>query len=84
MEKNNSAKRTIDANKILQANAELAKAHFNEIETEKKAISEELERGKRYLIEEVLYDGEQLLQEINEREKKKRSFWTKLIDFVFR
>jgi len=72
----------IDAKKIKQANFEIEKAHYNEIELEKKTINEELERSKRYLVEEVLQDGESLLAEIDRKEKK--SFLSRLIDFIFK
>ncbi len=83
MGKNESKIRvSIDAKKIEQTNLEILKANFNDIEVEKKSIAEELERNKRYLIEEVLYDGRDLLDEIDRKENK--SFITKLIDFIFK
>lgn len=72
----------LDAQKIEQTNLNIAKTQQNEIEFEKKIINEEIERNKRYLIEEVLIDGESLLKEIERREKK--SLWSKFMDFIFK
>lgn len=84
MVKNEKRRIAIDAKKIAQTNLEIEKAHFNDIEVEKKVIQEELERGKRYLIEEVLYEGEELLAEIDQRERKKKSVWNRIMDFIFK
>jgi hypothetical protein len=75
-------RKKVSINKLTDANNALRQSHYNEIEIEKKTITEELERSKRYLIEEVRHDGEHLLNEIERREKK--SVWSRLLDFIFK
>lgn len=75
-------KNKLEDKKLQIVKLELAEADYKEIEKEKLTIIEELDRNKKYLIEEVLADGESLLQEIEKKEKK--SFWNKFMDFIFK
>lgn len=61
---------------------ELDEAQYKEVEKEKSVIKEELDQQKKYLIEEVLEDGEFLLHEIEE--KRKKTLWDKIMDFIFK
>lgn len=61
---------------------ELDSAQYEEVEKEKVVIIDELDRSKKYLIEEVLEDGETLLKEIDRKEKK--SLWDRIMDFIFK
>lgn len=76
------AKNKLEDKKLQIVKLELDEAQYKEIEKEKLTINEELDRNKKYLIEEVLADGESLLQEIEKKERK--SFWDKFMDFIFK
>ena len=71
-----------EAKRIQLLKLELDEAEYKEVEKEKKVIAEEIDRNKKYLIEEVLEEGKTLLNEIEQREKK--TFWDKLMDFIFK
>jgi len=61
---------------------ELDEAQYKEVEQEKLLIQNELDQSKKYLIEEVLEEGETLLKEIDQKEKK--TLWDKIMDFIFK
>lgn len=80
MEKNSKEEK--EAKQFILLNLELNENALKEIEKEKIIIEEEIVTNKKYLIKEVLEDGESLLNEISLREK--RSFWDKIMDFIFK
>lgn len=80
MEKNNKEEK--EAKQFILLNLELNENSLKEIEKEKIIIEEEIVTNKKYLIKEVLENGESLLEEIALKEK--RSFWDKIMDFIFK
>lgn len=85
---------------------ELIDKELEEFEREKQAALEAFEYQKKYLIEEILNNGEVLAKELEAKKEisfetsqksfdellkmeeealsKKRSFWTKLMDYIFK
>jgi formiminotetrahydrofolate cyclodeaminase len=61
---------------------ELDEAEYKEVEKEKLLILDELDQTKKYLIKEVVEDGETFLKEIEKKEK--RTFLDKIMDFIFK
>lgn len=69
-------------NRIEYVNIQLNEDLIKEIDLDRISNNDEIEKNKKYLIEEVLENGNDFIAEIDKRDKK--SFWNKIMDFIFK